>query len=269
MISIVYCGDRAMVKGIELSALSICEVEPEPLDCWVVTADTAGSSPIQETDLIRLRQLVESNNGHCHLVDLTRAFNKNYPVANQQTIFNVNCMLRLYLDLIPDLPDQVLYLDTDVLCRQPFSSFFHQSLGNHEFAGALDYYGKWFYHYHLNWRLMDCINSGVLLMNMPLIKSSGLLAQCRHYCRVHRSFLPDEAALNRFAQHKRIISHIYNDQHGLHTTTVFQHFTTQLKFFPKFHPVTVKPWEFNRVHSVLGISQYDHLFLDFDYLFRH
>lgn len=268
MISLVYCGDRKMVPGIQLSVLSILENETEPLDIWVVTASTPQGQAIKSGDLSKLQTLLESKASQLHLFDLSPQFQANYPVANEGTIFNVNCMLRLFLDLIPNLPDKVLYLDTDVLCRKDFASFFHQSLGNHEFAGALDYYGRWVYHYHWNWRLMDCINSGVLLLNMKLIKATGLFKKCRHFCQVHRSFLPDEAALNRLAHHKKIVSSIYNDQHGPHPTTVFQHFTTHLKFFPKFRTVTVKPWDFKRVHTVLGLDQYDKLFMDYHYLFR-
>lgn len=32
------------------------------------------------------------------------------------TRFTPCCMLRLYADRIPELPDRLLYLDTDVLC---------------------------------------------------------------------------------------------------------------------------------------------------------
>lgn len=230
MISLAYCGDLGMLKGIQLSLLSILKNEPEHLDVWVVTAQNIGGKAIKSNDLMALKSILDKKKCRLHLVDISNQFNHYYPIANQDSIFNVNCMLRLYLDLIPHIPDRILYLDTDVLCRQSFSKFFHQKLGNNDFAGSLDYYGKWIYHTKLNWRMMDYINSGVLLLNIKQILKDGLFAKSRHFCRLQRSFLPDQEALNRFAKHKKIVSHIYNDQHGLHPNTVFQHFTTQLRF---------------------------------------
>lgn len=268
MISIAYCGDRSMLKGLRLSLLSILQVEKEPLDIWVITAENAGQPAIKAADLTTVASLLHSHRGQLHLHDISAAFHRDYPVANEKSIFSVNCMLRLFLDLIPGIPDRLLYLDTDVLCRQDFSRFFHQPLGKYVVAGVLDYYGRWVYHHHLNWRGMDYLNSGVLLLNMPLIRRQQLFQKCRSYCRYHQMFLPDQEALNKFVKKKKFVSARYNDQHGLHKRTVFQHFTTQLKFFPRFHPVTIKPWEFDRVHSELGIHAYDDLFDKYQQLFN-
>lgn len=268
MISIAYCGDQSMLKGLCLSLLSILKVEKEPVDVWVVTAENPGQPAIHAQDLATITTLVKSHHGHLHLHDISTLFHRDYPVANEKSIFSVNCMLRLFLDLLPGIPDRVLYLDTDVLCQQDFSAFFHQPLGNYEVAGVLDYYGRWIYHHHLNWRGMDYLNSGVLLLNMPVIKQHRLFQKCRAYCRYHQMFLPDQEALNKFAKKKKFLSAHYNDQHGLHKRTVFQHFTTQLKFFPRFHPVTIKPWEFDRVRSELGIHDYDDLFDEYQQLFK-
>lgn len=269
MISLVYCGDRNMITGMQLSILSILNHEPEPLDIWVVTATLKSSLPIREQDLQNLRRVLDGHRAKLHLVDVTGPFKRHYPVANANSRFNVNCMLRLFLDYIPDLPERVLYLDTDVLCRESFSNFYHQPLGKNAFAGALDYYGRWVYHHHFTWRGMDYINSGVLLLNMPVIKETGLFKRCRHFCRVHRSFLPDQEALNRYARHKKFVSERYNDQHGIHPKTVFQHFTTRLKFFPRFRAITVKPWDIDRVHAVLQQHDYDALYDQYQQLFRH
>lgn len=267
MIELAYCGDVGMLTGLQLSLLSILKVAPEPLDVWVITAENDGGQAITEQQLAKVCAILAERGCRLHLIDISAEFNRCYPVANQDSIFNVNCMLRLYLDLVPGIPDRLLYLDTDVLCRRNFADFYHHELGRSDFAGALDYYGKWVYHHRLNWRMMDYINSGVLLFNMRQVKQDRLLDKCRHFCRYHRTFLPDQEALNRFARHKEIVSHRYNDQHGLHRQTVFQHFTTQLKFLPKFHTLTVKPWEFGRVHTVLGIDDYDALFKDYHRLF--
>ena len=44
---------------------------------------------------------------------------------------------------------------------------------------------------------------------------------------------------------------------------MFQHFTTSFRFFPWFHPVTVKPWDVERMHRVLKLHEYDDLLAEY------
>lgn len=54
------------------------------------------------------------------LFNVTPLFGAEPPTANLGTRFTPCCMLRLYADLVPDVPDRVLYLDNDVVCRGDF-----------------------------------------------------------------------------------------------------------------------------------------------------
>lgn len=128
-------------------------------------------------------------------------------------------MLRLYADLVPQLPDRMLYLDTDVICRRPFAAFYHESMTGVDIAGALDHYGKWWFHHRLMW--FDYLNSGVLLMNLARIRADGLLARCRQLLQQRWLFMPDQSALNKLAKCKRILPPKYNEQHKLEPDTVF------------------------------------------------
>ena len=78
--------------------------------------------------------------------------------------------------------------------------------------------------------------------------------------------MPDQSALNKLAQAKRIAPRKYNEQHRLHADTVFQHFTTSFKFFPLFKIQTIKPWEVQQVHDVLGIHEYDDILNEYQQL---
>ena len=167
-------------------------------------------------------------------IDITNLFEANPPRANLTTMFTPYCMLRLYADLVPQLPDRMLYLDTDVICRRPFAAFYHESMTGVDIAGALDHYGKWWFHHRLMW--FDYLNSGVLLMNLARIRADGLLARCRQLLQQRWLFMPD---------------------------TVFQHFTTSFRFWPRFRIVTVKPWQIHAVHQQLGLHEYDDLLKDY------
>lgn len=72
-------------------------------------------------------------------------------------------------------------------------------------------------------------------------------------------FMPDQSALNKLAAAKKIMPAKYNEQKKLKSDTVLQHFSTTFRFFPWIHTVTVKPWEPEKLHSVLKLYEYDDL----------
>lgn len=77
--------------------------------------------------------------------------------------------------------------------------------------------------------------------------------------QVKRMFLPDQSAINKLATKKKIAPRRFNEQYHLRDDTVIQHFTTSFRFKPYFHTQTVKPWDVERVHSVLKLHEYDNI----------
>ncbi len=188
-------------------------------------------------------------------MDLTEMFSEEIPVANMDTRFTPYCMLRLFADRIPEIPDRLLYLDTDIICRKDPLEFYEQDMGDCEVAGVLDHYGKWFF--RRNPLHMDYINSGVLLLNMKKIRQLHLFTRCRNMCRTEEMFMPDQTAINKLARGKKLCSRKYNEQGKLHLDTVIQHLATTLHAFPVPHYLTVKPWQIERMHRKLKLYEYD------------
>ena len=58
-----------------------------------------------------------------------------------KTRFTPYDMLRLFADQIEEIPDQILYLDDDIIVRRDLTQFYNQTLGKIEFVGVLDYWG--------------------------------------------------------------------------------------------------------------------------------
>lgn len=263
-IHLLFCGDENVADGVLLAALSVTAHMRQPLHIYLFTA-AAGEGekrrrPISRAFSERLQTAVRKSHpdSRVTLVDLTEPFAANPPTANMDTRFTPLCMLRLYADLVPDIPERLLYLDCDVLCRRDFSDFYRQDMTGVELCGVLDRYGSWIFRGG-RWR-RNYINSGVLLMNMAEIRRSGLFARCRALCRDEKMFMPDQSALNRLA-HKRLVPRCYNEQADLRPDTVFQHFSTRFRFFPYVRTVTVKPWDEQRVHTVLKLRDYDELYV--------
>ncbi len=260
--NILYCGDGHIADGLVLSALSLANHTDEPLHIHVLTMSLVTPKktyhPVSASLLQFLaKKLGETNPGSTvECTDVAPLFQQEVPEINLDTRFTPFCMLRLFADELP-LPDKVLYLDTDVLCRGDFAEFYHQNIDDVEFAGVPDHYGRWFF--RKKWYRMDYVNSGVLLLNMKKIRETGLFRRCRTMCRTEKMFMPDQSALNKLAQHKRLLHRRWNEQRRLHPDTVFQHFTTSFRFFPWFHTVTVKPWEPEKMHRILRLHEYDDL----------
>ena len=268
--NLLYCGDQNIQDGLLISILSLLKHEPDELHIYIMTMELHTAErdyhAIPDRTISFLNQLVQRTNRNSFVkkYDCTALFKRQIPQKNMGTRFTPYAMLRLFADQLPDLPAKLLYLDSDVVCRQDPREFYHQDITDVELVGVLDYYGRWFFHHSLTH--LDYINSGVLLLNMEKIKQTKLFERARERCVKRWMFMPDQSALNKLAQAKRIAPRKYNEQHQLHADTVFQHFTTSFKFFPLFKIQTIKPWEVQQVHDVLGIHEYDDILNEYQQL---
>ncbi len=260
--NILYCGDSNIEDGLIISVLSLMKnVKKEPLNIYVLTmtleTETKTYSAVSEKTVSYLRQRLVEKDGRSSIqcIDITELFSRTMPLHNMDTRFTPYCMLRLFADLVPELPEKILYLDNDVICRLDCSEFYEQDIEHTEMKGVLDYYGRWFFH---NRKLrMNYINSGVLLLNLEEIRRTGLFKKCRTMCMEKKMFMPDQSALNKLSTEKELCDRKYNEQRKLKRNTVFQHFTTSFRAFPWLHTVSVKPWQVEKVHSQLKLREYD------------
>lgn len=269
--NILYCGDENIEEGLIISIISILKNIKEELKVYVLTINNIENENIKikgisesYIDFLDKRVKKENKNNFVKKIDITDLFIKEIPVKNLNTRFSPCCMLRLFADEIKEIPDKILYLDTDVVCRQDFTEFYNQDIANYELVGVLDYYGKWFFNKNIkNIFKFNYINSGVLLLNMAKIKETKLFEKCRKMCVEKKMFMPDQSAINKLVTLKKIAPRKYNEQRKMHKDTVLQHFTTSFRFFPWFHALTIKPWNIDRVHKELKIRDYDSIFEEY------
>lgn len=251
MISLLYAGNVGVFDGLLISALSTVRHTSEACTVYLLTMELTEQNPafvpLTERHRTYLEQIYKSANPQScvHLIDVGdyyRATMLHSP--NAQTGYTPYCFLRLYADLLPEIPDKILYLDTDTLINGDLAPLFHTDITNYELAAVLDYYGRWFMGYHY-------INSGVMLLNMAEIRKTGLFQKTIARCAGKRIFLPDQTALNRLVKRKYLLPGKYNEQKHFPEDTVIQHFTKTILWFPYFHTRTIKPWQTEQVKSVL------------------
>lgn len=265
--NILYCGDRNIEDGLIISVLSLLKNVQEELKIYVLTMEFNNRQKeykgVPNLIINTLDEKVKEKNPQSFVkkIDITNLFEKELPIKNIETRFTPYCMLRLFTDEIEEIPDKILYLDTDVICRKDCTEFYNQDISNYELVGVLDHYGKWFFKNNIF--KMDYINSGVLLLNIKKIKETNLFKKCRDKCREYEMFMPDQSAINKISKYKKLVPRKYNEQRKLHKDTVFQHFTTSFRFTPWFHTLTIKPWQIDRVHKELKITEYDDIFEEY------
>ena len=262
-INLLFCGDDYMRHGLLTSLLSIQKHTNESLHVYILTATiptpqkTYRAISQNTVDFLQHQLRATNPDSFIKLFDITDMFMSELPTANMNTRFTPYCMLRLWADKVPDIPDRILYLDTDIMCAKNFDKFYLQNIDNVELVGVLDYYGSWFFKKRA-WDIKrNYMNSGMFLFNMARIRETGLFAKARRMCQSRTMFMPDQSALNKLVVNKRIVSRDFNEQHHLRKSTVFQHFSTKLHFFPWFYTVTVKPWDVEAVHNTLKLHAYD------------
>ena len=142
--NILYSGDANIADGVTISALSLCHNVKESLNIYILTANISYGSTFRMALPSKFAPFLEEQirkynpNHTVTLIDITELFAKEKPVANMETRFTPCCMLRLYADLVPQIPNKILYLDNDVICRRDPSEFYNTDIDNYSLAGSLD-----------------------------------------------------------------------------------------------------------------------------------
>ena len=268
--NILYCGDKGIARGVLVSILSLVKNNFEPLNIYILTINYEDTAAFAEKAAKFLDKLVKEKNAKSFvkLIDATDVFVENLPKKNMGSYFTPCSMLRLYMDKVPEIAklDRVLYLDYDVVCRKDISNFYNMNLTGVEAAGVLDIYGKNFYHYRglLNF---DYMNSGVMLFNIPECIKTKMFEKAVRLCAERWMMLADQAALNKAIARRKLVARKYNEQgERPKEDTVLHHFSNNFKFWPYFRVQKVKPFEVEKIHKVLKITEYDDILADYEKL---
>lgn len=261
--NILYCGDQGIERGVLISILSLLMRSPQSniYHIYIATISYHQVTPFRTQTATFLDQLVKQYNprSFVKLIDATTVFTKHLPTKNMSSYFTPCSMLRLYIDKIPTLAklDRILYLDYDVIARQDISEFYHMPLDGIEAAGVLDIYGRRWYHYH-GLFVQDYMNSGVMLFNVPECLKTNMFETAVQLCATRKMLLADQSALNQAIQHRQLVDRKYNEQEDRpRQDTVLHHFSNNFKFWPYFRVQKVKPFEIDKVHRILKITEYD------------
>lgn len=261
-IPILYAGNVRVFDGMVISLLSVVKHCRAPLDVWILTMDLRdidpAYAPVTEAQRAYLEEICRAKNAESsvRLYDAEKHYRETLLHApNQNTQYTPYTFLRLYADRIPDLPDRVIYLDTDTVAMGDVSELLAVRMNGAELAGVRDRYGYHFFG-------INYLNAGVLLLNLARIRETGLFAKCLDLCGHKKVFLPDQTALNRLAKKKKVLPRRFNEQKNIRKDTVIRHFSMIIRWIP-FRTQNIKPWNVEGVRSVLRVTEIDDILNDY------
>ena len=278
MINLMFCGNDKVIDGMIISLLSIVKYCKKPLNVFILTMDlhemNENYMPIKENHIKILDERIKrgNENSQIHLIDITKYFKEEMMnSANINTHYTPYILVRLYSDKVEELPEKVLYLDSDLVIYDNIEPLFDTKVEGYYFAAAGDYLGQFFIN-------KDYINSGVLLMNMKKMREEDIFAKCRKMVVEKKMLLPDQTALNEYCKQIKYLPSKYNEQNKRHEDTVIRHFSMCMRFMipisikkrklmNKYRPVlrflpivkflNIKPWHVEGIHQIYKIHDFD------------
>lgn len=262
MINLLFTGNYKMFDGILISSLSILKQTKRKICCYILTMDLSPQNkeyaPINEKHIKYLKKLYKDYNPENEVIklDATKLFLEQFNSSpNKENFYTPFAFLRLFADQF-DLPDKLLYLDTDTMANDDISLLYDIGIENFELGWVKDNYGKKFLS-------PNYCNSGVMLLNMKKLRETKLLSRALNLCSKKKLFLADQTSINRLIKDSLILPRKFNEQKCLRPDTVIRHFSMTLKFFPYFKKQNIKPWDVENVHKVLKTYQFDDILNDY------
>lgn len=268
LINILFAGNEKVFDGILSCMLSILmrTKSREPFCFYIMTMDVSRIRPEYTPLTERQTTFLERIAKHYHAknrverVDVTDAYEREFRgCPNEGAYCSPYTLLRLLADMLPGIPDKLLYLDVDVLFQRDILLLYKIDVEGYEYAAARDHYGK----YLLNPRYT---NAGVMLLNMKELRRTGLFEKARGLIRAGKLVFADQSAIYRCTTRKKILPQRFNDQKFLHKHTVVRHFSKRLFYLPYPHTDNIKQWQVGKMLSVFGYTEFEDILYEYIYL---
>ncbi len=265
MINVLYTGNSKVFDGVVTSSLSILKRTntSEPFTFYILTMDITRIKPeytaIEDDMVSFLDKLVKTFNKENSVIkiDVSQIYNEEFlKCPNESCYCSPYTLLRLLVDLIPDMPDKLLYLDIDIMFNRDICELYNQDVDGYEYAAARDHYGKFLIH-------PNYINAGVMLYNLKEIKRTGLLRKARELIRKRKWLFADQDAIWHSTTKNKMLPQKFNDQKFCHKSTIVRHFSKRLFWLPYPHTDNIKQWMIEKVHKVFRYHQFDDIFAEY------
>ena len=262
MLNVLFCGNAGVFDGMLTCALSMMmrTDSQEPFHFFVFTMDLTSVKenyiplkPIQEK--IFRETIKRYNDGNeLTVIDVSGFYKEHFSGCPNETAYcSPYTLIRLFADMVPEIPDKLLYLDADIMFNRDVHMLYDMDVSEVEYAACPDHYGKYLIHPHY-------INAGVLLFNMKKARETALFDKARAWIKKKKLVFADQSALIRSTTKKKVLKQRFNDQKFLHKHTVVRHFSKRLFYLPYPHTENIKQWHIDKVHKTFRYHQFDDIY---------
>ena len=259
MINVLFCGNSYVFDGVLTATLSILKRSEYkgPYTFYIYTMDVSDLNPkytpIEDKIIDFLNDIVIGYHYQNRVVkvDVTDLYNKEFRGSpNEGCYCSPYTLLRLFADMVPNMPDKLIYLDVDILFNKDIRKLYDIDITDYEYAAARDHYGKFLIQ-------PNYINAGVLLFNLQKMKETKILEKARNLIKTKKLVFADQSALIRSTTKKKMLSQRFNDQKFLYKKTVIRHFSKRLFWLPYPHTDNIKQWHLDKMYKVFKYHQFD------------
>ena len=258
MINLLLSGNYKVFDGALSELISIINKTRETINCYILTMDVSRIKPdyisMSDEQIKFLNKVVKSKNldNKVTKIDVTDLYEKEFGHGkNENAYCTPYTLLRLMADLIPEIPDKILYLDIDMMAAKDISELYNIDISEYEYAAVREKYGS---------KIIrpDYINAGMLLLNMNKIKETGLLKKARELIKKRKLLFADQDAIFWSTSKKLLLPRKYNEQSKFNRKdTVICHFCKRLMLLPYPHTENFKQWQVDNIHRELKCYAFD------------
>lgn len=256
--NILLCGNEKVFDGALTQLISMANKTAEAIKCYIFTMDLTRIKPeytaISDEKIEFLNEVLKTKNPNNEVIkiDVTKIYEEEFGhCKNENAYCTPYTLLRLLADLVPCIPDKILYLDIDMMIADDITKLYNIDVSEYEYAAVKEKYGSIFI-----WP--DYINAGMLLLNMKKIKETGLLKKARELIKTKKMIFADQDAIYRATTKKLLLPRIFNEQSKFNKKdTVVCHFCKRLLWRPYPHTENYKQWNIYEVHNVLKCHAFD------------
>ena len=265
MVNVLFCGNEGVFDGMLTCTLSILKrtTSNEPFHFYIFTMDLTDLdtkyTPLSDLQLKIYKYMIRRYNAEnkVSLIRVDSYYNKYFRgCPNEDAYCSPYTLIRLFADLIPEIPDKLLYLDADIFFNRDIHLLYDKDIEGYEYAASRDHYGKYLLY-------PNYINAGVLLFNMKEARRTSLFVKARKWIRAKKLVFADQSALIRSTTRKKMLPQRFNDQKFLHKWTVVRHFSKRLFYLPYPHTDNIKQWHIDKVHRIFRYHQFDDIYKEY------
>ena len=258
MINLLLCGNNKVFDGALTELISITNTTKESINCYILTMDVSRIKPeyipINDEQVNFLNKVVQSKNENNKVIkiDVTDLYENEFGHGkNENAYCTPYTLLRLLADLVPEIPEKILYLDIDMMVAKDISELYNIDISEYEYAAVREKYGSIFIR-------PDYINAGMLLLNMKKIKETKLLEKARKLIKKRKLIFADQDAIFWSTSKKLLLPRKYNEQSKFNRKdTVICHFCKRLMLRPYPHTENFKQWQIDDIHRELKCYAFD------------